>query len=173
MAPRAVIADPIGALLNEAGRYEGIREEPPGSNRAVLIDAWLRECRVGLALPWCMAWAWSMGRQALGHAWPAPRTALVQDLYDWAHGRGLVQPAAKAGDLLVLYYASLKRYAHVGIVTELTETGVRTIEGNTTDPARPATREGWGVFRRVRPLSDRTRFIRWVDALPRGAADAA
>lgn len=164
-APRAVIADPIGAVLNEAGRYERIREEPPGSNRGVSIDAWLRECRVGLALPWCMAWAWNVGRQALGHAWPVPRTALVQDLYEWAQPRGLVQTTAKPGDLLVLYYPTLRRYAHVAIVTGLTEAGATTIEGNTSDTSQPATREGWGVFRRVRPLSDRMRFIRWSDAL--------
>lgn len=162
-----MIADPIGALLNEAGRYEGIREEPLGSNRGWAIDYWLKECRVGLALPYCMAWAWNVGRQALGHAWPVPRTALVQDLYEWAHARDLVQTAATPGDLLVIYYPTLGRYAHVGIVTEVTRTGVRTIEANTSDPSSPATREGWGVFRRSRALGDRVRFIRWVDALSR------
>jgi len=150
-------------VLAEAKRYLGVTEHPPGSNRGVEVDYWVLECGldpVG-AYPWCAAWVGQMGRQALGTAWPCPRTASVQQLVLWAKSQpGRWQNAPAVGDLFVLWNTALKRYAHVGFVVAIHGTQVTTYEGNTSGGG---SREGWGVFERTRPSGGSDiHFIRWA-----------
>ena len=160
------IANAEAAVLTEAKRYIGHQENPRGSNRSILIDAWLTECGVGLGSPWCAAWTWSIGRQALGAAWPVPRGALVQIVVDWAEPRGILHEQPRFGDLFVLFFPNpLNRYAHIGFVEAPTADGrsFTTIEGN-TDPG--GGREGYCVSKRLRLVTPRIRFVRWVEAMP-------
>jgi hypothetical protein len=160
----ASITDPAINVLAEAAKYRKVRENPVNSNRSVAIDYWLQECGVPLGLPWCMAFAWNIGRQVLGHAWPVPRTALVQDVYEWAVAKSLLRPVPEQGDLFLLYYPRLGRHGHIGFVVEPLAGGYRTCEGNTAPES--GSREGYGVFERVRSFNNRTKYVRWMDALP-------
>jgi hypothetical protein len=155
----------IELLITEATKYLGVEETPKNSNRGVCIDYWIRECGLdpALGLPWCAAYVGQMGRQALGTSWPVPRTASVAAIAAWAATRpGVLRSNPRRGDLFLLWNESLKRFAHIGIVTEVEgDVTYRTIEGNTNGGG---SREGSGVFARVRRVDGRTKFVRWETA---------
>lgn len=164
---QAIIADPITALIREAKKYKTVRENNK-DNRSIHIDYWNLEA-IGLwvdfpngarGAPWCMSFVTAMGRQSLGHAWPLPITASVQEAVDWAEAHEVLRESPSRGDLLVSWYNSLNRFGHVAIVLEvLQDSRIKTIEGNTN---LDGSREGYGVFERIREPSDRYKFIRWV-----------
>ena len=159
---KAIINNPVSEFLKEALKYLGEKESPHLSNRSTRIDYWLLETGVGLGLPWCAAYVTGVGRQALGHAWPVPFSASVQILVDWAKKKECFYDAPVKGDLFVIYFPNLSRYGHIGIVTEVIDGAIKTIEGN-TNPG--GSRDGWGVFERTRKLSDGIKYIRWMDLL--------
>ncbi len=148
----------IDDVLDEAHRYVGVMETPPGSNRGLEVDYWLHEAHVPLGLPWCAAFVGQVGRQALGTKWPCPRTALVADLAAWGATRGLVYELPLRGDILLLWEGD--RFAHTGFVVHVDAAGYDAIEGNTNVDG---SREGVGVMarRRTRHVSDR--FLRWAE----------
>lgn len=151
-------------VIAEAKRYLQVREVPLGSNRGTEIDYFIREC--GLepkgAYPWCAAFVGQIGRQALGHRWPVPRTAGVAAIATWAEKGGYLETSAAVGDLFIVWHAELDRFAHVGFVVSLEDGKVGTIEGNTSGGG---SREGWGVFARARTLAAKDRCIRWTGGL--------
>jgi hypothetical protein len=152
-------------VIAEARRYLQVREVPLGSNRGTQIDYWIAEAGLDPkgAFPWCAAFVGQVGRQALGAAWPCPRTASVQTLYGWADRGRYVESSPAVGDLFVVWHAELKRFAHVGLVIGNLPAGrISTIEGNTSGGG---SREGWGVFARERALAADDRCIRWTRAL--------
>ena len=154
------------AVVAEAAKYVEHQESPPGSNRSPQIDSWLQAVHAPIASPWCAAFAWCMGRDALGISWPVHRSGRVQSMIEWAEQELLVRDEPRMGDLACLYFPTLKRYAHVGIVRGMGANHFTTIEGNTVpDGASGSQREGYGVFRRTRMLTPRWTFIRWVGAL--------
>lgn len=150
------------ALIAEAIKYVGTVEYPPHSNRGPEIDYWLQQVRSPLGSPWCAAFVWSMGKQAVGVSWPVPRTGRVQDMVDWARPLNIIHEHPRLGDLVVLYFRSLSRYAHVGIVTAVHGDVCDTIEGNTNPSGG---REGYGVFRRTRRAGPTVRFLRWASVV--------
>jgi hypothetical protein len=176
----ATIDDPIKALLDEAGRWLGTRESEGDENRGVAVDFFNYQTLLGqsqnhwrpfpngvMGAPWCASFVSTIGRMALGHAWPVAQEVSVSRMVTWAesasvfHRSSVTAPAQ--GDLFVLFYETLNRWGHVGLVSGANADTIATIEGN-TGPA--GSREGFGVFARERALDDRTAFIRWVDALP-------
>lgn len=155
------------AVLAEARRYLTVREEPRGSNRGVEIDYFVHEAGLDPkgGFPWCAAFVGQIGRQALGHRWPCPRTASVMALVQWAKpfaDRWLTSP--EVGDLFVIWNAALDggRFAHVGFVVSATADDFATVEGNSNPGGG---REGYGVFSLTRKRLSTTRFIRWAAAL--------
>lgn len=157
-------------LLEEARRYLGTREEPKGSNRGTHIDYWLRTVGSPLGSPWCAAAVWCWGLQATGRArWPVRMSGRVQDIVDVAIANQTFTTDATLavpGDLVVFYYPSLKRYGHIAVLEHaITDRRVKSLDGNTAPDAAAgsaADREGYGVFRKNRPLNDRVGLIRWA-----------
>ena len=124
--------------------------------------------------PWCSSFTSDVGVLALGKLWPCPLSGRVQVVADWAvkHKCRYIarQVPAQAGDLFVLWYPKLKRYAHIGLIQRVHANGytVDTIEGNTSDPSNtdPAKqREGWLVAERTRTLGHMDRLVRWWQVL--------
>lgn len=153
----------VDLLIAEARRYLEVRETPPGSNRGLEVDYWIKEAKLDPkgAFPWCAAFVGQVGRQALGARWPCPRTASVPVLWAWADKGGYLETSAAIGDLYLVWHPELNGFHHVGIVTSLgAELG--TIEGNTSGAG---IREGWGVFARSRAPAPADRFARWTRAL--------
>jgi hypothetical protein len=146
----------------------GVREIG-GDNRGPDVEMFQRAAKIAPGQPWCMAfinWCAEQAAKELGVVSPLEALSLqgfVQAHVDYFKPRGKVldkSADARPGDLAVFWYASLKRYGHVGIV-ERVEPGVRifTVEGNTNAAGG---REGNAVARKERPTGSNVKYIRWV-----------
>lgn len=161
---------PADLLIRCALAAVGAQEVPPASNSGMFVERCQKVTggRVGDA--WCADFAAMIGQTAFGKAWPAPLTGSVAELAAFAERRGILEAQAKPGDLFVVWFDSLKRFAHVGIVVALNADGsIDSISGNTTDPARHIdgadSREGWCVSHRAWRTGPQDRFIRWTTLL--------
>lgn len=136
------------------------------------IAEYLKEVGVGSPAPWCAAFCNFVARQAakrLGVESPlekVPNQAYVQSYYEHGKKLGWIVPAeaAEPGDLFLLFFPSLHRYAHIGLVAtkplQASSDGgeFSTIEGNTDADGG---REGIEVARRIRKVTPRVVFMRW------------
>lgn len=136
--------------------HADVREQPKGSNRHPLIDAWLTRIGSPLGSAWCAAVVHAGGDALYGSAWPFRQSGRVQDVVDAAKKKQLVREKitdAKVGDLIAFYFPSLKRYAHIAVLEhDIIKTRIRTIDGNTVADDAGDSREGWGVFPKNRLL---------------------
>lgn len=121
---------------------------------------------------WCASYVIDVGVCALGGMFPVIRSGRVQVISDWAVKHNVrYKPTVKVDfmDLIVMYYPSLKRHAHIYWATsQLADGRVATIEGNTSDPLNrdPAKeREGWLVAEKKRRLGPEDRIIKWWQLL--------
>lgn len=156
---------PVDLLLRVAGATVGASEVPPNTNAGPYVARVLAGTHTAVGNPWCAAWVTDVGDHALGDAWPIPRTASVQHMAEWAKTQGCRYLALSphVGDVFVLWFPALKRFAHTGIVTGVTGTGeVTTVEGNTSGAG---SREGWVVAARTRRLGKQDRLIRWTEVV--------
>lgn len=163
---QAIILDPIGVVIEEANKYLKVVENPKLSNRGLEIDYWLAECKIPLGNPWCAAFITTVIKQAIGRASPVYLTGSVQRIVEWAQSLapiGVWQEKPERGDLFALYFQSMGRYGHVGLVTKVDGTSFETVEGNSNSDG---SRDGYGVFQNKRKIGPNTKFIRWVNALP-------
>lgn len=162
--------NPVDLVLRVAAATEGAVESPPNSNAGPYVERVLKRTGLGKGHPWCAAWVADVGRLALGADWPLPMTASCYHLGEHARTKGALVTTPDAGDVFLVYFPTLKRFAHTGLVTEVLADGsVRTIEGNTNDGG---SRDGWGVFRRTRRLGPNDRCIRWTALLPAPSSPA-
>jgi hypothetical protein len=100
----------------------------------------------------------------LGDAWPVKRSASCQEIADWAKERGCrYTKGPQIGDLLVIWFPKLKRFAHICLVIGVNADGsVLTRDGNTNSAGG---REGWLVAEKTRRLGAADRLVRWTEAL--------
>jgi hypothetical protein len=69
-----------------------------------------------------------------------------------------LKPAS--ADVFGIYFANLKRIAHVGFVDEWGDKQVITVEGNTNEAGSA---EGDGVYRKRRPIASIYQVANWID----------
>ncbi|WEK21634.1 MAG: peptidoglycan-binding protein [Candidatus Pedobacter colombiensis] len=101
--------------------------------------------------PWCASFvSWVFGQAG----YPQPRTAWSPALFP--ADRLTRDPVA--GMVLGIYFKDLERIAHCGIVEEVRNDWVYSIEGNTS---LNGSREGDGVYRRMRHVRSIYRFSDW------------
>lgn len=146
------------SLVEVASKYLYVREQPAGSNRSPEIDRWLKAVGSPLGSAWCAAFVWGC-LDAAGQSPALARSGRVQTMVD----SGQILPATRAvvGDLVVFYFPSLQRHAHIGIVIGKGKGVLLTREGNTiADGAAGNSREGWGVFDKRRVITSRVRILR-------------
>lgn len=138
----------------------GTVESPTGSNRGVRVDEYNRTCGL-VGEPWCASFArwtfWQVGTtNGVPGAWSP----------EWGRLAAVPGAAVRRGDVGLVWFPSLGRYAHVCAAVEEVRTRgtsaieVVTVEGNTNPDGG---REGYGVFRRVRRV-DSLAFVRLPDA---------
>lgn len=152
----------LSALADIAEHYAGIEESPRGSNCGKVVD-WFKAATTlnpHEDWPWCAAFVSRMVQEfdrlnpnTLGCM--PPRCASAYGFEDWGEAHRcevFSNPAtARRGDIVTF------RISHIGIVSGIDGTHVRTIEGNTNDDG---SREGYEVARRTRDFSFCRRFIR-------------
>lgn len=130
--------------------------EKTGRNDGPRIDAYLASCGLaGSGAPYCAAFVVWAGQTALSAKTPFPRSAWSPDLCSPATSlKGRVS-AVRPGDLFGLYFKTKGRVAHVGIVRQMEDGWVRTVEANTSPAAGSGTagdRDGDGVWSKLRPV---------------------
>jgi hypothetical protein len=139
---QADISNELYRVLIQIARGElGVCEDPPGSNRGTRIDEYLRAVDVAPGYPWCAAfvyWCFMMACRQLGIPNPLPRTA------------GCMQLWKKSGGIIITHKEALKNPAliipglifiisrgdgkgHTGIVINVQDGFIYTIEGNTNN----------------------------------------
>lgn len=154
-------------VLDHAKKDEGVRESPPRSNRGKRVEEMLAVTGLDGGFPWCAAAVACWGSEALGNAWPVPRTADCDVLLAWGKSKRVEHLTPEPGDIFLRLSGTDSRDAqHTGFVAALNADGSwESIEGN-TNPDGGA--EGDGVYQRTRGTrSDhcRYRFMRWADLL--------
>ncbi|MBX3173265.1 MAG: CHAP domain-containing protein [Gemmatimonadaceae bacterium] len=149
----------VDALVTVALASEGATEHPPNSNAGPYVERVLKRTGLGKGYPWCAAWIADLGAIAFGADWPLPLTASCAELGRAAEQAEVLNEKPARGDVFLIWFEKLGRYAHTGLVLEVHADGrCTTLEGNTNDGG---SREGWGVFRRTRQFAAKDRFIRW------------
>jgi hypothetical protein len=148
------------AVLEVAGSQVGVMEEPPGSNRGLKVDVYLRSVGINPAagsFPWCAAfvyWCFLQASKKLAVSNPAIRSAGVLDVWNRAGSSGVPRISSieaqnepglvKPGMVFVLSAGAGN--GHTGLVERVDGVVLTTIEGNTNTGG---SREGVGVLRRT------------------------
>lgn len=147
-------------LADIAKLFLHVRETPAGSNAGYRVEAIQRWGGCSKGDPWCAAFVSLVIDLAYAGTPPLPRTASCDVLLEHARKRGWLQQEPAPGDVFLVMRAPHDA-VHTGIVAHVAPGQFTTIEGNASDPTKPATREGWGVFERTRRLTLGTyQFIR-------------
>lgn len=154
-----ITLSPVELLIKIASASVGACESPPNTNAGPYVERVLARTGTPKGSPWCAAQVTDWGVIALGEAWPVARSAYVPTIAAWADKMHCLHTTPQRGDLFVLWFEKLQRFAHIGLVTDVRPDGsIATIEGNTSGAG---SREGWMVGARVRTLTPQDRVIRW------------
>ena len=129
----------------------GVREAT-GRNDGADVKKYLAVTGLSEGHPWCAAFvSWVFVQSDI-------KTTCSARVVDWfksnvVYGRNWQKDMVKPEKAMVagFYYPELKRYGHIGIVCGITPglKDIITIEGNTNSSG---SREGQGVYRKIRPL---------------------
>ena len=162
--------DPIGRFLAVCNAFVGFKETRP--NAGQVVDTFLASTGLKPGNPWCAAFVSFCGFRAFSvhqktSRWPVPITAGCTVIAKWAKENNVLVNIGQAGDLVLFYYPSMGRFAHVGVLVSPVPNKPNawiTIEGNTSGDG---SRDGWMVAKRERLIDPAKghRFVRWVNAL--------
>ena len=125
----------------------GVRESG-GANRGPHVKAYLDAVGLPEGYSWCAAFvSWCFQQVNV----PIPKSAWVPSYaiarrFVYKQGRVLKRPP-KYGDVMLIWYTSLQRPAHIGFIDHWGERWVISVEGNTN---QDGSREGDGVYRKRR-----------------------
>jgi hypothetical protein len=148
----------VGIMLYFAGSaFAGPREEVAriattlletkedwGENSGPMVDQILASVDLPPGNPWCAAFNYYCFSRA-GFADAVPRTGWSPS---WLAGQKKPADKAQTADVFGIYFSSLRRIAHTGIIEKPCKGYCITIEGNTNNGG---SRDGDGVYRRRRP----------------------
>ena len=147
----------VAVVLAIARSYTWVREH--GANAGEAVEHFLGQVGLKRGQPWCAAFFSTVGQDAMGVDWRLPMVGGCASLGEAADRKGILKAGPAAGAGFLLYYPSLKRFAHVGFcVREVAPGRWATIEGNT---GKQGEREGYGFFEKERGFGPNDRFIHW------------
>jgi hypothetical protein len=124
--------------------------ERTGNNDGEWVEELLKSSGLGKGYPWCAAtinWACEM----LGVPNPERGDAAVITWRNWARENNRIRVVGKRGDLC--FYVRPNGTGHIGIVRDVGDTMVESIEGNTSPGATGSQRDGQGLYRRKRSVN--------------------
>lgn len=161
------------AAVRRALKFEGTREQPPGSNRGKLIDKWNTLAGVPLGSPYCMTFVHAMFLLEGLDIGGVKGDASVGFFEEWGRTRGQLVKAPAYGDLGCWDLTGDQWEDHVFMVVRrvsLKPLRVLTIEANTSRGSAGSQDEGGGVWRRDRTLKPGSvRFVRIPGEKPGGS----
>lgn len=153
-----MIAQPSGIdIAAAAADYVGVREAT-GKNDGPVVAYFLSNTDLGEGFAWCGSFAYTAYIEA-GIRPPGKASA-----YAWSPtwfstaSRIVAVDQCAPGDVMGIYFPSLGRIAHVGIVERRNGDVLTTIEGNTNDAL---SRDGDGVYRKRRKAGTIKATARW------------
>ena len=156
-------------FINQSLYYLGTEEKPKGSNWGKEVQQMLKSVGVNFPAPWCAAYVGIVCRNScISYPYSGFVPNWSRDVWKakvifdkTKKGRSILQTELRRGDIATIYFTNLKRDAHIFIVLGVTEKGnIITIEGN-TNPG--GSRDGYGVFVRVRELWQVSKIIRLIE----------
>ncbi|WP_225872698.1 NlpC/P60 family protein [Pedobacter frigoris] len=126
--------------------------ERTGKNDGARIAEYLGYCNIKSPAAYCAAWvSWVFGQAGYSE----PRTAWSPSLFPKAR---LVKEL-KPGIVYGLYYISLDRIGHCGLLENVKNDWINGIEANTNEAG---SREGQGVYRKIRHKRTIHCFADWL-----------
>ena len=141
-------------------------EEEGGENRGMYVTVYQESVGIPPGSPWCAGMVYyrlSTAAKKLGLTLSGiPKSGYTPDwknkaveLGKWLSvGKARATPSkVRVGDLCLFYSSSKRRIFHIGIVVEVHDWGVVTVEGNTSAEAG-VDADGDGVFRKIRNWSE-------------------
>lgn len=143
-------------LVTIARSQLGIKEAT-GNNDGPEIEAYLAATGSKKREPWCAAFlSWVFSKAG----YTRPCTAWSPALFPASRQVKVPLP----GILFGIYFPSLKRIAHCGIIEKVNGNFIIGIEGNTN---LNGSREGIGVYRKLRHVKTIYRFADWTNNNPK------
>lgn len=150
---------PQTELVKYAESYLFVREIKP--NRSPEIDSMNIAVHVPLGSSWCASYnSWIFNHFNIinpSSAW-SPDWSLKQDRI-WKY-KQVNTVKLKPGDVVCFYYSNLGRVGHTGIITQVLDDYVITIEGNTGGGG--INRDGDGVYKKKRSLDKIYTVTRYI-----------
>lgn len=118
-------------VIAKAESQIGVKESPAGSNRQLYGEAYGTN-----GVPWCVIFLWWVFDQAGAGAafYGGGKTASCSALISWGLSRGRIVDVADVapGDIVFLCFDKSRVASHCGLVTNVTDGQIVTVEGNTT-----------------------------------------
>ena len=148
---RHLLKEEPNQIIAIAEKELGVHEAT-GNNDGKRVESYLKYVDCSKGAPWCAAFVSWVFHQA---GYDKPRTAWSPDLFPSRLSVTVVKP----GLVLGIYFKDLGRIAHCGIVTGSRGDWVSSIEGNTNVSG---SREGDGVYRKLRHIKTINRFADWL-----------
>lgn len=139
----------------------GVREAT-GNNDGPEVEAYLTSVGLKKGEPWCAAFLSWIFKKA---GYKQPRTAWSPALFP---SQRLVKLPAP-GVLFGIYFPSLERIAHCGLIERVNGNWLSCVEGNTN---LSGSRNGDGVYRKLRHAKTIYRYSNWIsnNSKKKGAA---
>ncbi len=140
-------------IVRTAEKEVGVCES--GENTGARVDQY--NAYIGLRkVAWCASFvSWCHGKAG----YPEPKTAWSPTLFPPSR----ISKEAAPGMVMGIYFPELRRIAHCGIVAHVKGDYVYTVEGNTN---ASGSREGIGVFRRLRHRRTIAKYADWIRPVP-------
>lgn len=131
----------------------GVREV--GWNAGERVELYLKSVNLAKGNPWCAAFVvWCCLQCSIDIV----LSGYSPNLFPKKH----IVNVARPGDVFGIYFANKGRIAHVGFIDEVRLNSYVTVEGNTgSDNYGQGTREGDGVYRKVRLKKQIYKISRW------------
>lgn len=139
-------------VIEIAKKYVGVTEYPPNSNNVVFNTKFYGREVSGVNYPWCCAFIWYIHNEA---GVDIKKTASCAELGAWFKNNGKFKTSApKVGDIVFFKFSGSSRWTnHVGIVVEVGNGYIKTIEGNTSSDEKGSQSNGGMVAERKRKLN--------------------
>jgi len=137
-------------ILRIASAELGVKEV--GQNDGKRVREYLSYTGIKTPAPWCASFVSFVFGKA---GFTLPRTAWSPSMFP----KDRLTREPKPADVIGIYFASLKRVGHVGLIEKMKGELIFSIEGNTTNSGN---REGNAVCRRVRHIKTVSKVADWV-----------
>lgn len=150
------------ALLELPKPGEDPNMEIEGPNSGPKVRKYLSSVGITTPAAWCMGFVYYCVKSLYDRFGPMSddillRTGYCPHTHDWALGKNILKLNPTKGDIFLIYFTD-DLPDHTGFVTEvLSDTEVRTLEGNTNKLGSP---EGQGIYVKNRPIRQ-CRFVSW------------